>query len=129
MPTRRAIAAAAFLAAALLEGAPGTARAQSGPAKGTASPKPAVPALEDKGLPLPRFDVGNGACKDFLALPSDLRGLVVAWTAGRYHKLRRWVLDEATARSVIAGVEDRCDRAPDASFRYQGVAEIDTLKK
>ncbi len=54
--------------------------------------------------------------------------MVVAWTAGRYHKLDRWVLDEETARKVVAGVQQECERAPDALFRYKVVAEIDELK-
>jgi hypothetical protein len=52
----------------------------------------------------------------------------VAWTAGRYHKLDRWVLDEATARKVIAGVEQEFEKAPDALFRYKVVGELGKLK-
>jgi hypothetical protein len=74
-----------------------------------------------------RFSVKAATCEDFLRLPRDLRGLIVAWTAGRYYTARvgdAWVLDETNARRVIAGVEEECGKAPRASFRYKVTAEI-----
>ncbi len=75
-----------------------------------------------------RFDVAHGLCKQFLELPSDLRGMVVAWAAGRYHSLDRWVLEEETARRVVSGVEQECEKTPDGLFRYKVVAEVKKLK-
>ena len=128
MPRPHHVAAIAVVAAALLAGTPGATRAQSAPATGTASAKPNAPAAAPAGGAPARFSVNNGVCKEFLALAPELRGLVVAWTAGRYHKLDRWVLDEATARKVIAGVEQECEKAPDALFRYKVVGELGKLK-
>jgi hypothetical protein len=124
MPRQHHVAAIAVVAAALLAGTARTTHAQSSPAAGAASPKTKAPA----GDAPTRFAVNHGVCKDFLALAPDLRGLVVAWTAGRYHKLDRWVLYEATARKVIAGVEQECEKTPDALFRYKVVGEIGKLK-
>ena len=90
----------------------------------TNNPQAAAPAKREPA----RFSVKDGSCKQFLALPADLRGLVVAWAAGRYHRLDRWVLDEDTARKVIAGVEQECEKTPDASFRYKVVGEVEKLK-
>ncbi len=88
-----------------------------------------APASAAKHVTAPaRFDVAHGLCKQFLELPADLRGMVVAWTAGRYHKLDRWVLDEGTARQVVRGVEQQCEKTPDGLFRYQVVAEVKKLK-
>lgn len=126
MPTRPLIAAT--IAAALLAGTAGAALAQSAPAKGATDPKAAAPAAAPAKREPARFSVKDGSCKQFLALPADLRGLVVAWAAGRYHKLDRWVLDEDTARKVIAGVEQECEKGPDASFRYKVVGEVSKLK-
>ena len=126
MPTR-SLTAAALLAAALLAGTAGTALAQSAPT-GAAAPKAKAPAAAPAKRDPARFSVKDGSCKQFLALPADLRGLVVAWAAGRYHRLDRWVLDEDTARKVIAGVEQECEKTPDASFRYKVVGEVEKLR-
>ena len=120
MRTIRFIAA---IALAFAGGATRMAHAQSAPP--AAAPRPASTAARPGGA---RFAVNTGVCKDFLALAPDLRGLVVAWTAGRYHKLDRWVLDEAIARKVIAGVEQECEKTPDGLFRYKVVGEIIKLK-
>jgi hypothetical protein len=108
---------AALIAATLLAGAvvPTFSRA----ANEAAAKPPAAPA---------RFSVKAGTCSEFLALPAELRGLLVAWTAGRYNKLDRWVMDEAIARSVIAGVEQQCGAAPGAAFRYKVVDEVKKVK-
>lgn len=109
----------------LLAGRAGLARAETA---ARPAPPPARPAAAGGATGGARFAVNTGVCKDFLALAPDLRGLVVAWTAGRYHKLDRWVLDEATARKVIAGVEQECERTPDGLFRYKVVGEVNKLK-
>ena len=126
MPTRPLLAVT--LAAALLAGIAGTALAQSAPSTGAAEPKAKASAAAPAKREPARFSVKDGSCKQFLALPADLRGLVVAWAAGRYHKLDRWVLDEDTARKVIAGVEQECEKTPDASFRYKVVGEVEKLR-
>lgn len=128
--------AAAALAATLLAG---PARAQSTPTPGAAprpAPAPATPAAPARSAvpaapgarPPARFAVNHGVCKQFLALPTDLRAMVVAWTAGRYHRLDRWVLDEATARKVVAGVEQECAKAPDGLFRMKVVGEVEKIR-
>ena len=96
--------------------------AASTPAKAgeTAAPAAKGPA---------RFSVKSGTCREFLALSSSLRGLTVAWTAGRYYQGRdrnAWVFDEASANRVIASVEQECGKTADASFRYK---VVDVLKK
>jgi hypothetical protein len=113
----------AIVISTLLVTAATWARAEAAPPKATSAPEASAAV---GGAPA-RFDVAHGLCKDFLALPPDLRGLVVAWTAGRYHKLDRWVMDEPTARKVITGVQQACESAPDALFRYKVVGEIDKL--
>lgn len=96
----------------------------AGAAPGLARSAPASKAAKAPA----RFDVAHGLCKQFLDLPTDLRGMVVAWTAGRYHHLDRWVLDEGTARQVVRSVEQECEKAPDGLFRYKVVAEVKKLK-
>ncbi len=105
---------AAFALIALAGAAPAAVSAAAGAAKPARAPA--------------RFDVAHGLCKQFLELPADLRGMVVAWTAGRYHKLDRWVLDEGTARKVVEGVQQECEKTPDGLFRYKVVAEVKKLK-
>jgi len=109
MPTPRPVAALALLALV----------AFAAPARGASKAAPRAPA---------RFNVSHGLCKQFLDLPTDLRGMVVAWTAGRYHALDRWVLEEETARRVVAGVERECERTPEGLFRYKVVGEVKKLK-
>ncbi|HET9597578.1 MAG TPA: HdeA/HdeB family chaperone [Anaeromyxobacteraceae bacterium] len=75
-----------------------------------------------------QFSVKSGSCREFLGLPDALRGLVVAWTAGRYHTLGGWVLDEASAAQVVTGVEQACKASPEASFRYQVVGQVKKLR-
>ncbi len=127
MPRPHHFAKIALLAAALVASTASTTRAQSVPAQEGASSKPNAPAAT-ASTGKARFAVDYGACKDFLKLAPDLRGLVVAWTAGRYHKLDRWVMDEATARQVISGVEQECEKTPGALFRYKVLAEVKKLK-
>ena len=112
MSTLRSAATLAF-AALTIATAPALARA-AGAAKHSRAPA--------------RFDVAHGLCKQFLDLPTDLRGMVVAWTTGRYHKLDSWVLEEATARRVVDGVQRECEKTPDGLFRYKVVGEVGKLK-
>ncbi|HET8540289.1 MAG TPA: HdeA/HdeB family chaperone [Anaeromyxobacter sp.] len=128
MPRSHPVVAITLAAAAVLAGATRVAHAQSVRAASVAPGKQDAPTAAPAGRPPARFAVNHGLCKDFLALAPDLRGLVVAWTAGRYHKLDRWVLEEPIARKVIAGVEQECENAPDALFRYKVVGEIDKLR-
>lgn len=128
MPRHHPFAAIMLAAATFLAASARPAQAQSAPAPSPQPPKQKAPAAPAASGAPAQFAVNHGICRDFLALAPDLRGLVVAWTAGRYHKLDRWVMDEATARKVIAGVEAQCEKKRDALFRYQVVAEIDKLK-
>lgn len=116
---------AALVLAVVLAAAPGAARAD--PAPGGTPAKAAAPAAPAGHTP-ERFSVKDGSCKQFLALGPELRGLVIAWAAGRYHRLGGWVLDEATARKVIGGVEQECEKSPEASFRYKVIGEVEKLR-
>ncbi len=116
------VAALALSATFLAAATPASLAAEPAPAP--SAPKASAPAARAPA----RFDVAHGLCKDLLALPQDLRGLVIAWTAGRYHKLDRWVLDETTARAVLTGVQQECEKAPDALFRYKVLGVLDELK-
>ncbi len=107
--------AAIALSAALLAGAAPALAAEPAPA---AAPKAGAAA---------KFDVRHSLCKDFLAFAPDVQGLLVAWTAGRYHKLDRWIVDEATARKVVTGVQQACQKTPEGLFRYQVAGVIDKL--
>jgi HdeA/HdeB family len=68
-----------------------------------------------------RVDVKNLNCKDFLALPDDIRPMLVAWVYGysRAGGESNWLLDSAKARSFVSSVQDSCEKAPQASFRYK----------
>jgi HdeA/HdeB family len=68
-----------------------------------------------------RVDVKNLNCKDFLALPDDIRPMLVAWVFGysRAGGESNWLLDSAKARSFVSSVQDACEKAPQASFRYK----------
>jgi hypothetical protein len=67
-----------------------------------------------------RVDIKNLSCEGFLALPDDVRPLVVAWTHG-YTRAggENWVFQAGEGKAFIASVQDKCTRAPKASFRYQ----------
>jgi len=67
-----------------------------------------------------RIDVKNLSCKDWLALPDDVRPLVVAWVHG-YTRAggENWVFEAGSGREFIASVQAKCERHPEASFRYQ----------
>jgi HdeA/HdeB family len=66
------------------------------------------------------IDVRNLSCKDFLALPDDIRPVVVAWVHG-YTRAGAvdWLLDPESVRAFLASVQRRCEKSPQGSFRYQ----------
>jgi hypothetical protein len=68
-----------------------------------------------------RVDVKNLSCKDFVALPDDIRPMLVAWVYGysRAGGESNWLLDSAKARSFVTSVQEACEKAPQASFRYK----------
>jgi hypothetical protein len=68
-----------------------------------------------------RVDVKNLSCKDFLALPDDIRPMLVAWVYGysRAGGESNWLLDSGKARSFVSSVQQSCEKAPQASFRYK----------
>ena len=78
-----------------------------------------APRAED---PPKRVDIKNLNCEDFLALPDDVRPVVVAWVHG-YTRAggENWVFQEGEGKAFIASVQDKCTKAPKASFRYQGL--------
>ena len=67
-----------------------------------------------------KVDIKNLSCEDFLALPDDVRPLVVAWTHGFTRAGgENWVFTAGDGKAFIASVQDKCTKAPKASFRYQ----------
>ncbi len=67
-----------------------------------------------------RIDIKNLSCEAFLAQPEDIRPMLVAWVHGYSHASgENWVLDPAMARTFVTSVQERCTKAPKASFRYQ----------
>ncbi len=76
-----------------------------------------APRAEDQPK---RLDIKNLSCEDFLALPDDVRPVVVAWTHG-YTRAggENWVFQAGDGKAFIGSVEDKCKKAPKASFRYQ----------
>jgi hypothetical protein len=76
-----------------------------------------APRAEDQPK---RVDIKNLSCEDFLALPDDVRPIVVAWVHG-YTRAggENWVFQAGDGKAFIGSVEDKCKKAPKASFRYQ----------
>ena len=73
----------------------------------------------------PRFDVKKASCQQFLDLPQDVRGLVVAWSAGRYgRRSERWIVEENVAPKVVTKMEKACADSPDASFWYKIIPQL-----
>ena len=67
-----------------------------------------------------KVDIRNMTCEDFLALPGDVRPMVVAWTHGFTRAGGgNWVFEAGQGKAFIALVEDKCTKAPKASFRWQ----------
>ena len=67
-----------------------------------------------------KVDIKNLNCEDFLALPDDVRPVVVAWVHG-YTRAggENWGFQAGEGKAFIASVQDKCTKAPKASFRYQ----------
>ena len=71
----------------------------------TSTPEKAARPSAD-GAKADKFTVKTAICRDFLALAPNVRGLVTAWTAGRYYQSKTtdtWMLDEASAAMPAAG--------------------------
>lgn len=88
---------------------------------------PEKPGRSPDGAKPDTFTVKTAICRDFLALAPNVRGLVTAWTAGRYYQSKTtdtWMLDEASATKVLATVEEECRKTPEASFRYKVVGVV-----
>jgi hypothetical protein len=46
--------------------------------------------------------------------------MLVAWVHGYSHASgQSWLLDSARARTFVSSVQEKCEKAPQASFRYQ----------
>ncbi len=91
-----------------------------------ADPAAAKPSADAGKAPV-KFAAKTATCREYLALAPSLRGLVVAWTAGRYYQSKAtdsWMLDEGTASKVLAAVDEQCKNAPEASFRYKVVGAV-----
>ena len=65
-------------------------------------------------------DIRNLDCEQFLALPDTVRPMVVAWVHG-YTRAGggNWVFQAGEGKAFVASVEDKCTKAPKASFRWQ----------
>ena len=76
-----------------------------------------VPRAEDQPK---KVDIKNLNCEDFLALPDEVRPVVVAWVHG-YTRAggENWVFQAGEGKAFIGSVEDKCKASPKASFRYQ----------
>jgi len=76
-----------------------------------------VPRAEDQPK---KVDIKNLNCEDFLALPDEVRPVVVAWVHG-YTRAggENWVFQAGDGKAFIGSVEDKCKASPKASFRYQ----------
>lgn len=67
-----------------------------------------------------KLDIKNLSCEDFLALPDDVRPIVVAWTHGFTRAGgENWVFQAGEGKAFVASVQDKCTKSPKASFRYQ----------
>lgn len=74
-------------------------------------------------------DVKNLSCKNFLKLADDIRPMLVAWVYGFSRAGDdSWLLDSDRARSFVSSVQDLCQQAPEASFRYK-VLEVAKARK
>ena len=70
-----------------------------------------------------KVDIRNLSCQDFMALPDEVRPVVVAWVHG-YTRAggENWVYQVGDGKAFVASVQDKCTKAPNASFRYQVLA-------
>jgi HdeA/HdeB family len=76
-----------------------------------------APRAEDQPK---KVDIKNLSCQDFMALPDDVRPVVVAWVHG-YTRAggENWVFQAGEGKAFVDSVEEKCTKAPRASFRYQ----------
>jgi hypothetical protein len=87
----------------------------------------AARADEAKAKPV---DVKRMNCKDFRALPDDIRPIVAAWVHGysRQTSSEAWFLDQTKVKSFLTELDAACDAAPAASFSYK-VLELAKARK
>jgi len=76
-----------------------------------------APRAEDQPK---KIDIRNLSCEQFLGLPDTVRPMVVAWVHG-YTRAGggNWVFQAGEGKAFVATVEDKCTKAPKASFRWQ----------
>jgi HdeA/HdeB family len=67
-----------------------------------------------------KVDIKHMSCEVFLAQPDEVRPVIVAWVHG-YTRAggENWVYEVGSAKTFVATVEEKCTKAPKASFRYQ----------
>ena len=65
-------------------------------------------------------DIRNLSCEAFLAQPEEVRPMVVAWVHGFTRAGgENWVFQLGDEKAFVASVEEKCTKAPKASFRLQ----------
>jgi hypothetical protein len=65
-------------------------------------------------------DIRNLSCEAFLAQPDEVRPMIVAWVHGFTRAGGgNWVFEVGAGKSFVASVEEKCTKAPKASFRLQ----------
>jgi HdeA/HdeB family protein len=76
-----------------------------------------APRAEDQPK---KVDIKNLSCEGFLAQPAEVRPVIVAWVHG-YTRAggESWVFEVGSGKEFVATVEEKCTKAPKASFRYQ----------
>ena len=79
-----------------------------------------APRAEDQPK---KVDIRNLSCEDFMALPDEVRPVVAAWVHG-YTRAggESWVYTVGDGKAFLASLQDKCTKAPQASFRYQVTA-------
>ena len=78
-----------------------------------------APRAEEEAKPKV-VDIRNLSCEAFLAQPEDVRPMVVAWVHGFTRAGGgNWVFEVGAGKAFVAAVEERCTKAPNASFRFQ----------
>ena len=71
-----------------------------------------------------KLDIRNLSCEDFLALPDDVRPMVVAWVHGFTRAGGgNWVFQAGDGKAFVGAVQDKCTKAPKSSFRWQVTEE------
>jgi hypothetical protein len=76
-----------------------------------------APRAEDQPK---KVDIKNMNCETYLAQPEEVRPAIVAWVHG-YTRAggENWVYEVGAGKAFVASVEEKCTKAPKASFRYQ----------